>query len=138
MMFKSDSARGELNGFLDGGSHIKGDLHFEDTFRVDGRITGKVVSKGDLVVGERGEIQGEIDVGRVFVSGTVRGSIRAQRIEVTVEGKVYAELETAALVIEDGAFLEGSCSMVREGEARSKPAAGVVAQMPASQDSASS
>jgi cytoskeletal protein CcmA (bactofilin family) len=74
-----------------------------------------VVSKGDLVVGERGEIQGEVDVGRVFVSGTVRGSMRARRIEITVEGKVYAQLQTAALVIEDGAFFEGGCSMVRDG-----------------------
>lgn len=141
MIFKTDSARGDLNGFLDAGSHIQGDLHFEDTFRVDGRITGKVVSDGDLVVGERGEIEGELHVGRVFVSGTVRGSIKAAgRIEITVGAKVYAHLETPSLVIEDGAVFEGRCSMVREAQsdARSEPAAAaVVAQMPLSQERAS-
>jgi len=113
-MFK-DSARGDLNGFLDAGSHINGELHFEDTFRVDGKLTGKVVSEGDLVVGEQGEVDGDIQVGRVFVSGVVRGSITASsRVELTAGGKVYADLATPALVIEEGAIFEGGCRMKAE------------------------
>jgi cytoskeletal protein CcmA (bactofilin family) len=74
MIFKGDEAKGELNGFLDAGSHIQGELHFEDTFRIDGKVTGKIQSAGDLVVGEKGEVDGEIYVGRLFVSGSVKGS----------------------------------------------------------------
>ena len=44
MIFKTDGERGDLNGFLDAGSHIEGALHFDDTFRIDGRLSGKVVS----------------------------------------------------------------------------------------------
>jgi len=110
-MFK-ESAQGDLNGFLDAGSHINGELHFEDTFRVDGKLTGKVVSKGDLVVGEQGEVEGDIEVGRVFVSGVVRGNINASsRVELTAGGKVYADLDTPSLVVEDGAIFEGQCRM---------------------------
>lgn len=128
-MFKSDGDRGDLNGFLDAGSHIEGDLHFEDTFRIDGRLTGRVVSKGDLVVGEQGQIEGEIRVGRLFISGTVKGSVVAdQRVEITSRGKVGADLETPSLVIEDGAFFEGRCSMGKRSE--STPERPVVARMP--------
>ncbi len=146
MIFKSDSSRGDLNGFLDAGSHIEGDLRFEDTFRVDGRLNGKVSSRGDLVVGERGEIDGEIETGRIYISGTVRGVVRAtRRVEVTATGKVYAEIETPALVIEEGAFFEGRCTMFRgEKAAKPEPAeaaaparprpGGVVAKMPISRD----
>lgn len=110
-MFK-ESARGDLNGFLDADSQINGELHFEDTFRVDGKLTGKVISEGDLVVGEQGEIEGSIEVGRVFVSGVVRGNITASsRVELTAGGKVYADLATPALVIEEGAIFEGKCRM---------------------------
>ena len=110
-MFK-DTARGDLNGFLDAGSHINGELHFEDTFRVDGKLTGKVVSEGDLVVGEQGEGDGEIEVGRVFVSGVVRGSVKASsRVELTAGGKAYADIATPALVIEEGALFDGKCRM---------------------------
>lgn len=136
MIFKSDRSQGELNGFLDAGSHIQGELHFEDTFRVDGRLTGKVVSKGDLVVGERGEIDGEIEVGRVFISGTVRGSVQAsQRVEITAGARAYANLKTPSLVIEDGAFFEGGCAMVRSGTPRTEPEpGGVVTRMPLSKE----
>ena len=107
---------GDLNGFLDVGSHIQGELHFEDTFRLDGKVRGRVISRGDLVIGEKGEVDGEIDVSRVFVSGVARGTIKAtERIEVTANGKVYADVDTRNLTIEDGGHFEGRCTMSREG-----------------------
>lgn len=137
MIFKSENAQGDLNGFLDAGSHMQGELHFEDTFRVDGKLTGKVFSKGDLVVGERGEIEGEMEVGRIFVSGRVSGKVKAfRRIEVTAGGELRADLETPSLVLEDGAFYEGNCSMRRASRKApsaedAPPRPGVVRQMPA-------
>ncbi len=41
----SKAKSGELNGFLDRGASFKGELEFEDTMRIDGRFTGKIVSK---------------------------------------------------------------------------------------------
>ncbi|MDH3522250.1 MAG: polymer-forming cytoskeletal protein [Acidobacteriota bacterium] len=114
-MFK-DSARGDLNGFLDAGSHINGELQFEDTFRVDGTLTGKVVSEGDLVVGEQGKVDAEIHVGRLFVSGVVRGTVLAsKRAEFTAGGRVYADVETPTLIVEEGAHFEGHCRMTPPG-----------------------
>jgi cytoskeletal protein CcmA (bactofilin family) len=127
MKLKS-GAGGDLNGFLDAGSHMHGELRFEDTFRIDGRLTGKVISDGDLVVGVGGEIEGEVRVGRVFISGTVRGRIHAtRRLEIATNGRVFADLETPSLVVEDGAFVEGACSMVAAGKAEvvAKPLAAV-------------
>lgn len=103
---------GELNGFLDAGSSIVGELHFEDTFRVDGKVSGKVVSEGDLVVGEGGEVDAEVHAGRVFVSGTLKGRVEARRIELAAGCRVHAELVTPSLVVEEGAFVQGRCSMV--------------------------
>lgn len=111
---KARGQGGDLNGFLDAGSHIQGDLLFEDTFRVDGKVTGKILSDGDLVVGVGGEVDGEVVVGTIFVSGTLRGRVKAtKRLEIASGGRVYATLETPSLVIEDGAFFEGQSAMVR-------------------------
>lgn len=130
-MFKGSGSQGDLNGFLDAGSHMTGELSFEDTFRIDGRFTGTVVSDGDLIIGEHGDVDGEIKVSRVYVSGTVRGALRAsERVEVFAMGKVLADVYTPSLKIEEGAFFEGRCSMERlagkKGEADHKK----VAQMP--------
>lgn len=114
MIFKSDGKGTDLNGFLDRGSHLRGELTFETTFRIDGRFTGAVKSSGDLIIGEAGEVEGEIEVGQIFVSGTVRGTIAtAKKVEITPTGKVFADITTPTLVVGNGALLEGRCVMTR-------------------------
>jgi cytoskeletal protein CcmA (bactofilin family) len=120
--------RGELNGFLDAGSELHGELRFEQTFRIEGRFTGQVDSEGDLVVAGRGEAEGEIRVGRLVVAGTVRGHVVAsRRVEVSPGGRLLAEVETPCLVVADGARLEGPCRMVRPGPAEEAAPAAVPA-----------
>lgn len=107
---------GELNGFLDKGSSFRGDLEFDDTLRIDGRFNGKITSKHELIVGETAVIDAEIHVGRIAISGTVHGTIRAdEKIEIHRAGRVFCEIETPALVIEEGATFQGSCSMPKAG-----------------------
>jgi cytoskeletal protein CcmA (bactofilin family) len=109
---RGKNGKGQLNGFLDAGSHLQGDLHFEDTFRIDGRLTGKIDSQGDLYVGEHGEVEGEIRVGRLYVSGRVKALVYAQRVEVAPGGQLRGEVETPCLVIDEGAIFEGQSRML--------------------------
>ena len=113
---KGKNGKSQLNGFLDAGSHLRGDLHFEDTFRIDGKLTGKVDSTGDLYVGERGEVEGEVKVGRLFVSGRVQAIVQAQRVEVAPGGQLRGEVETPTLVIDEGAIFEGQSRMVERAD----------------------
>jgi cytoskeletal protein CcmA (bactofilin family) len=115
---------GDLNGFLDRGSSFKGELEFEDTMRIDGKFNGRIHSKNELIVGEAAYIEGDIHVGRIAISGTVVGKIKAdQRVEIHRNGKVYSDIDTPALVIEEGAVFQGNCVM---GEGRKS---GVVTNM---------
>ena len=108
--------KSQLNGFLDAGSHLHGELHFEDTFRIDGRLTGKVRSEGDLFVGESGHVDGEIEVARLFVTGRVDGVLRiSERLEIAPGGRVQGEIVTPCLIIEEGAFFDGQSKMVERG-----------------------
>ncbi|HEX3108736.1 MAG TPA: polymer-forming cytoskeletal protein [Thermoanaerobaculia bacterium] len=103
---------GELNGFLDRGSSFKGELDFEDTMRIDGKFNGSITSKNELIVGESAHIDGDIHVGRIAISGTVVGKIKAdQRVEIHRNGKVYSDIDTPALIIEEGAIFQGNCVM---------------------------
>ena len=113
------SAHGELNGFLDAGSHLEGELRFEQTFRIEGKLTGTVRSEGDLIVGPKGEVESTVEVGRIVVTGEVRGTVRAaRRVEIGPGGKLLGDLETPTLVIEDGGLFEGRCQMQRAAEAK--------------------
>ena len=106
------SKSGELNGFLDRGSSFKGELEFDDTMRIDGKFNGSITSKNELIVGEAAHIDGDIHVGRIAISGTVVGKIKAdQRVEIHRNGKVYSDIDTPALIIEEGAIFQGNCVM---------------------------
>ncbi len=106
-------ARGEsLNGFVDSGCTIRGELEFSNYFRVDGRVEGTVRSRSELVIGDGGVVEGEVEVARCVVGGEVRGTVRAsEQVLLHAGAKVWADIHTPALVMEDGAFLEGAVSM---------------------------
>ncbi len=110
--------RGEgstLNGFIDRGSHIRGDLAFEETFRIDGRFEGKIRSGTELILGDAADVTAEIDVGRLSVNGTLKGSVRAaERVELLAGARVFGDIITPVLRIEEGAHFEGSCQMGEE------------------------
>lgn len=107
-MISRSKAPVTLNGFLDRGGRFEGNLTFEEVFRIDGHVKGSVISEKELVVGDTGVVEGEIRVGRLAVSGTIRGVVHAtERIEVHSGAKVFAELHTPALTVEDGAVIQG-------------------------------
>lgn len=110
--------RGEgstLNGFLDKGSHLKGELSFEETFRIDGKFEGKIPSGSELIIGDTAEVDAEIHVERVSINGSLKGTVRArERIEIHPRARVTADLHAPVLRIEEGAFFQGSCDMGSE------------------------
>ncbi len=107
MSKKIDSAS-ELNGFLDKGTFVKGELTFQDAMRIDGKFEGQIRSDKTLIIGETGEIDGDIEVGTVIVGGLVKGNIKAKdKLEILSSGRVYCEMTYSRLVVEDGAILEG-------------------------------
>jgi cytoskeletal protein CcmA (bactofilin family) len=106
-----------LNGFLDKGSHFRGDLSFEDTFRIDGKFDGNIRSGSELILGDSAEVTGDIEVARISVNGTLKGNVRAkERIELHARARVEADLASPVLKIEEGARFDGSCRMGEEAK----------------------
>ena len=100
----------DLNGFLDEGTELQGELRFRDVLRVDGRVKGRIVSDNTLIIGETGQVDAEIDCGVVSIRGRVSGQVHGrQRIELLAGCRVQATLVSPKLVIEDGAFFQGEC-----------------------------
>ncbi len=106
--------RSQLDGFLDAGSELEGTLRFRDTFRVEGTFRGEVRSGGELHVGEQGVVEGELEVGRLFVVGRVQGSVRAsERVVIAPGGRLEGDLKTPSLRLEEGAIFDGYCQMTQ-------------------------
>ena len=101
-----------LNGFLDKGSRFKGELSFDETFRIDGKFEGMIPSGSELILGDSAEVEAEIRVERVSINGTLKGTIHAtERIEIHPRARVTADLHAPVLKIEEGAYFQGTCDM---------------------------
>lgn len=102
----------KISGFIDRDSEIIGDIKFKENFRIDGIFKGKILSGNGLIIGETGEVEADIDVVTIAINGRVKGSIKAkERIEIFSKGRVIGSVSAPKLIIEDGAFFQGSCQM---------------------------
>ncbi len=110
-----------LNAFLDQGSSFEGKLTYKGAVRIDGRFGGEIVSSDTLYVGETGEIEGTIRVGEAIVSGNVRGTLVVERrLKLLATARVEGDVQTGALVVEEGASLDGRIVMLNAGTAAEK------------------
>jgi len=113
-LLKDHVVQDDISGFLAEGTEIQGEVRFRDVLRVDGKISGKVISEKELVVGETGEVDADIDVGVLSVSGKVTGTIHVkEKLEIHPKGRVLGEvtLEKPNLVIHEGGVFEGNIDM---------------------------
>lgn len=104
---------GGVGGFVGGTSVLSGEVNFRGMMRVDGRVSGHVRSDdGTLIVSAGGKVEAEVSVAVAKINGTVEGDITATvRVELGRTARVSGNVQTPALVIEEGAIFEGTCRM---------------------------
>lgn len=117
-----DLKEGTLTGFVGNGTTLQGEASFKGMLRVDGHLSGRISSDdGTLIVSTNGQVDANVEVAVAQIYGTVNGDITAtKRIEMGRVAKVTGNIQTPALVIENGALFEGSCRMVQQKEAQDK------------------
>ena len=114
MFGKKGKEEEEIRAFLGKGSEFNGKLMFNGSVRIDGDFKGSIFGNGTLVIGEGAEIEADIRVDSVMVSGEMRGQIDVKKkILIYSTGKVTGDLNTPVISVEEGAFFEGTCHMIR-------------------------
>ena len=102
----------EINAFLGKDTEFEGKFSFTGAVRIDGKLSGEIFSNGTLIVGESAIIKSQIHVAEMIISGEVHGDIFAEKkIEITVPGKLFGNIQTPKVVLEEGVIFEGNCKM---------------------------
>ena len=117
-MFRSnngqDKAESHLESVIGAESSFQGTLRSKGSVRIDGKIEGSVAAEG-VILGERGEVQGDISARTVVVGGKVTGNVHAtESLELLSKCQVFGDLHAPQLLIAEGAIFEGSCLMASE------------------------
>ena len=113
-----DIKEGRLSGFVGHGTTLSGETQFHAMLRVDGHLVGSVSSEaGTLIIGNNGQVDANISVAAAMVNGSVNGDIVAsEKLQLGRTARVMGNISSPRLIIEEGAILEGSCSMLKARE----------------------
>jgi cytoskeletal protein CcmA (bactofilin family) len=94
------------------GVQLKGEIRVEGTVRIDGRLDGDIHTKGQVIVGEDGLVQGTIAAGVVVSSGRIKATVTAvERVQLLKTAILIGEVHTPVLMMEEGAKIQGVTDM---------------------------
>ncbi len=99
---------------------FKGELKFEKGVRLLGKFEGQVSTKGEFLVAEGANLQGEISAGNIRLDGEVKGNLRATgKVHLSASAKLEGDLHTNRLEVCDGAVFIGHCVVGPNGNGKS-------------------
>ncbi len=98
-------------------TELKGDILFSGGLRIDGKIKGNIVAKGDgnstLVLSEHAVVVGNVTVPHIISNGTIKGNVRStERIELQPKAEIAGDVYYKVIEMALGAVINGN--LVRE------------------------
>jgi cytoskeletal protein CcmA (bactofilin family) len=99
----------EAESVLGRGVSIRGDMTFEGSMRLEGKIEGRIVAQGRFTVAPGALVLGDVTAAEAVIEGVVRGNITAtDKIVVAATGEVAGDLSSVRLVVKEGGKLLGA------------------------------
>ena len=96
-------------------SYFTGNFSINGSLRIDGRFEGKTLKADQLYIGHEGKVRTNIDAVSVIVEGLIMGNINAtSRVLLMPTAKVYGDIKTPELIIQNGVLLEGRCTIAND------------------------
>jgi len=94
------------------GCKFDGKVEVRGTLRVEGEFKGTIGMPESLVIGKSGVVHANVKVKNAIIGGQLFGNITAEnKIELQSGSHVEGDIKTKRLVIDEGVFFEGNCSM---------------------------
>ena len=86
-------------------------------FRIDGNFEGSIETKGKVVSGKNGSIQGTIVCNSADIEGKFTGTIQVKDLlSVGSTGSVEGDVSISKLIVESGAIFNAKSSMKEQDE----------------------
>lgn len=112
MIDKSSGATGDYPTVIGSDAVFKGELSFDKGVRVDGRIEGKITTKGHLAVSQGGKLQADVTASNIVVEGQVKGNlVSSDRVELRKSAQLKGDISAVKLLVAEGASFVGHCSV---------------------------
>ena len=112
----------QIKTLISEGCRFEGNLFSPANTRIDGFVTGNLSGENGLIIGEKGNIVGDVSAIEAVIYGTVRGNIKAHKLEIKGTGKVLGDVVVDHIVMEYGSHFNGNLKMNEPKDELSKAA----------------
>lgn len=94
------------------GTRVEGTMHVENDIRIDGILVGSLKSKGKVIIGPSGHIDGDIQCANAVVEGRFTGNLNVSEVlQVKETAHVEGEVHTNKLIVQSGSIFNVNCRM---------------------------
>lgn len=102
---------GKTNRIVEG-TIIRGDIHSQADFRLDGELIGNFQSNGKIVIGPAGSVTGDIVCQNADIEGKFNGKIEVvEMLNVKSNAIINGEVTIGSLSVDPGAEFSATCIM---------------------------
>ena len=111
---KTRSQQGGLSqqNMIAHGTVFEGDLKSEGDFRIEGTIKGTLITKGKVVIGNTGLVEGSLNCNNADVEGQIKGKlVVSETLSLRASANVDGDVQTGKLAVEPGATFNANCQM---------------------------
>lgn len=91
---------------------IVGEIKSVGDFRIDGTLEGNLKTKGKVIIGSSGLVNGNIDAFNADIEGEITGKLEVQKtLTIKSTATISGEVIVGKLSIEPGATFNATCVM---------------------------
>ena len=114
-MAKDNTFSGMAHNALTAETTIVGKIVSQKDIRIDGTLEGRLECQGKVVIGETGQVIGDIVALNAEVVGRITGNVMvAEMLVLKATSSLEGDIQARRLAIEPGAVLNGKCTMLQQ------------------------
>ncbi len=93
---------------------IEGDIQGSENLQVDGKFKGVIKLAGDIVIGQTGIVDADVEADNIVIQGQLNGNAKAHKqLQIRSSGKLVGDCTAQSIDIKEGALFEGRSKMMR-------------------------
>jgi cytoskeletal protein CcmA (bactofilin family) len=101
-----------IDTLIGANAEVKGTLVFSGGLRIDGKLKGNIMAPAEdnstVILSERAEVDGDVQVPHITLQGRVRGNVHSsERIELQRKAQITGDVHYNVMQIAVGATVDG-------------------------------
>lgn len=112
----------KVETIIGSGVKVEGTFHSSGNVIVRGEVQGSLGTESGLRVEEGAIIKAEVKAESAYIAGEIKGNLTIQgKLALAATAKIKGDIVCSSLLVEEGAVINGHCSMGEEPEVEEGP-----------------